>query len=416
MPGFFHNIERRLHNWNQSRVEKRGFVEEKLSERWADVAGISTSGISVSSETSLKFSAVWNAIRLLSEIPASLPKDVIQYNPDGSVERLIDNPIDRLLHYPNDFMTGFDFHELMNASLQLHGNAVAVLFRDRTGLAVRVIPVSWSSVQVWFNNGILTYQVNDTLFGIFGTFFSSDIIHYKLLASNGLVGRSPIRLAADNIGLALSAERYGGEFFRKGGNHKAVIETQQAFKSYQEYAGWKEKYEKEHQGSGSDHGVPILQPGMSYKQLTMSMEDAQFIATRQFQITDVARWFNVPPHLIGDLSRATFSNIEHQDLQFIKYTLRGVVKRQEEEWEFKLIAPADRRRIDIKFNIDGLARGDMAARATYITTMVNGGILTPNEGREIEAKGPVAGGETIRVPANITGKPNESNKSNMSNS
>ena len=405
MAGLIGKMNQRFANWVVSKSSIRGFVEDHIKENFANISGFSESGIPISSETSLKFSAVWNAVRLLSEIPASLPKSVTLNNADGTFETLKNDPIDYLLHYPNEWMSGFDFHELMNASLQLNGNAVAILERDRNGIAVQAIPVSWGSVNVMLTfDQKLVYQVNDPLWGINNSFLAGDVIHYKILASNGLVGRSPIRLAKDNIGLALAAERYGSEFFRKGGNHKGVIETQSGFKSYAEYATWREKYDKEHSGAGSDHGVPILQPGMQYKQLTMSMEDAQFIATRQFQINDIARWFNIPPHLIADLSRATFSNIEHQDLQFIKYTLRGVIKRQEEEWEFKLIAPEQRRNIDIRFNIDGLARGDMAARSAFTTTMVNGGILTPNEGREIEGKGPLPDGDKIRIPANITGK------------
>ena len=147
---------------------------------------------------------------------------------------------------------------------------------------------------------------------------------------------------------------------------------------------------------------------MTYKQLTMSMEDAQFIATRQFSISDIARWYNIPAHLLHDLSRATFANIEHQDLQFIKYTLRGLITRQEKEWEYKMYPPSMRNQVNVKFDMDGLARGDMAARSTYITTMVNGGIITPNEGRSVENRAPVPGEDKLRTPQNIVGSPAKS--------
>jgi len=383
----------------------RGLVEDVIADRFASIQNISASGISVNSETALKFSAVWCAVRILSEIPASLPKTIRTQNPDGSFITLLNDPVAQVLEFPNEYMTGFDFHEIMNASLQLRGNAVAVIFRDRNGYPVRLIPVDWSGVNVLMNDGIVVYKISDWLYNIYGTFFASDVIHYKLFSKNGLVGRSPIQLAKDNIGLALSAENYGGEFFRKGGNHKAVIETSADFKSYTEYAAWREKYDKEHSGLGSDHGTPILQRGMTYKQLTMSMEDAQFIATRQFSISDIARWYNIPAHLLHDLSRATFSNIEHQDLQFIKYSLRGLITRQEKEWEYKMYSPAQRNKYDVKFDMDGLARGDMAARSSYINAMVNGGILTPNEGRAVENRAPLPDGNKIRIPQNIAGKP-----------
>lgn len=397
MTGFFKNARLRIAN-----NLIRGYTEDVVAERFSALAGVSSSGISVSGETALTFSAVWAAIRILSEMPASLPKHVTEKSTDGTKRILHNDPIAELLHYPNEFQSGFDFHELMNGLLQLHGNAVGVLRRDRNGIARECLPAAWSGVNPYITNSRLMYRVDDPLFGIHDNFFSGDIIHYKLFP-NGLIGRSPIKMAKDNIGLALSAERYGSEFFRKGGNHKAVIEPEVGFKSNTEYAAWREKYDKEHAGAGSDHGVPILQPGMKYHQLTMSNEDAQFILTRQFGLNDVSRWFNIPPHLIGDLSRATFSNIEHQDLQFIKYSLHGLIKRQEEEWEFKLIAPSRRETIDIRFDIDGFARGDMNARSNYATRMVNGGIITPDEGRAIDGRGPIAGGDTLRVPANIVG-------------
>ena len=380
-------------------------ISEQLKEKYLDFAGVSRSGVIVTSEISLRFSAVWCAVRLLSEIPASLPRSVVQISPDGSFKTLDSDPVAQIFNYPNSFMTGFDFHELMNSNLQLHGNALAVIFRDRNSNPLRVIPVAWSGVSILIENGELIYTVNDQLYDIHGKFYSDDVIHYKILSVNGIVGRSPIRMANDNIGLALSAENYGSEYFRKGGNHKAVIETQTGFKSYTEYAAWREKYDKEHSGMGSDHGTPILQPGMQYKQLTMSMQDAQFLATRQFQITDIARWYNLPPHMISDLTHATFSNIEHQDLQFIKYTLRGLIRRQEEEWEYKLLTPARRKNVQIRFNIDGIARGDMRARSQYIVALVNSGIMTPNEGRSIETLPPKDGHDDLRVPQNITGKP-----------
>ncbi|MEI7524555.1 MAG: phage portal protein [Mariniphaga sp.] len=382
----------------------RGYMDEVLKEALRDIGGYSTSGVAVNAETALKLSAVWCAVRLLSEIPASLPKTIISQEKDGSYATLYDDPVNSLLEFPNEYMTGFDFHELMNASLQLRGNAVAVIYRDRKGNPVKLLPVNYSGVQIRMKNGLLYYVINDILFGINQNFFATDIIHYKLFSSDGIIGRSPIRLAKDNIGLALSAENYGGEFFRKGGNHKAVIETQQGFKSYTEYAKWREKYDEEHSGIGSDHGTPVLQPGMSYKQLTMSMEDAQFIATRQFSIADIARWYNIPAHLLHDLSRATFSNIEHQDLQFIKYSLRGLITRQEKEWEFKMFPPERRNQVNVKFDMDGLARGDMAARSAYMTTMVNGGIITPDEGRAVENRPPIPGGDKLRTPQNIVGK------------
>ncbi len=388
-------------NSSNSRTVSIGITDDTAAQAWK-LLGLQDGGISVTSESALKFSAVWSAVRILSEIPASLPKSVLSRTGESWMVNS-SHPVADLLENPNEFMTGFDFHELMNSSLQLRGNAVALIKFDKKGFPVSLIPIDWTGVTVRFLNGALVYQISDVLYQIYGNFSGNEVLHYKLFSANGLVGRSPINVARENLALGLSAEQYGKEFFDRGGNHKAVIETTNPFKSYEDYAKWRAKYESEHTGYGKNHDVPILQPGMTFKQLTMSNEDAQFIASRQFSINDVSRWFNIPPHLLADLSRATFSNIEHQDLQFIKYSLRGVIKRQEKEWEKKLFAPFERKTTGVKFNLDGLARGDMSARSAYIVAMVNAGVMTPNEGRAIENLQPVAGNDMLRIPANIVG-------------
>jgi len=358
----------------------------------------------ITNETALKFSAVWAAVRILSEIPASLPKSVLTRS-GKNWEPNPNDPVAELLNYPNEFMSGFDFHETMNGSLQMKGNALALISSDRNGYPVKLLPINWSSVVVRISNREILYDIKDPLWNIYKTVTQDEVLHYKLFSSDGLVGRSPIAMARNNISLALGAEAYGKEFFDRGGNHKAVIETEKDFKSYTEYAKWREKYEEEHTGRGRNHDVPILQPGMKFHQLTMSMEDAQFIATRQFSLQDICRWFNVPPHLLGELSGATFSNIEHQDLQFIKYSLRGVIERQEAEWGKKLFSPQNQKNSKVNFDLDGLARGDMVARSTYTVNMVNAGVITPNEGREMESLQPKPNSDNLRIPANITGKP-----------
>ncbi len=377
-----------------------GIAEDVIADSWKVALGDNAQMIG--SESALKFSAVWAAVRILSEIPASLPKDVLKRSGLSWIPNS-DHPVSNLLEFPNKYMTGFDFHELMNSSLQLRGNALAIIQTDRRGFPISLLPINWSSVNVRLVEGELVYVINDVIYGVNGNFRAEEVLHYKIFSGNGLIGRSPIAMAKNNISLALSAEQYGKDFFDKGGNHKAVIETENPFKNYEEYSKWRSKYEAEHTGYGKNHDTPILQPGMHFKQLTMSMEDAQFIATRQFSLSDISRWFNIPPHLLAELSRATFSNIEHQDLQFIKYSLRAVIKRQEKEWELKLFHPLERKSIGVKFNLDGLARGDMAARSTYIVNMVNAGVLTPNEGRQIENLQPIAGNDELRIPANIVG-------------
>ncbi|RPJ55595.1 MAG: phage portal protein, partial [Dehalococcoidia bacterium] len=227
--------------------------------------------------------------------------------------------------------------------------------------------------------------------------------------TNGLWGRGPIQVAKDNIGLGLAAEKFGAKFFKKGGNLKSVIETP-GHLGDKEFREWKARWEEFYTGEMGDHVTPVLEYGMSYKALGIPPEAAQFLQTREFSITDVSRWFNLPPHMLHDLTRSTFSNIEHQDIQMVKYSLRPIVKRQENELESKLLLPKERGKLVIRYNMDALLRGDLASVTAHIKEMVLTGVYNPDEGRALLNKNPRPGGSEYYTPANIVGKNN--NQSN----
>jgi len=376
-------------------------TDEGLRKTFADLIGVSEAGICVNEETALKMSAVWSCIRLLSELPASLPIEV--YRETGRSREAIDHPVKSLLLNPTVLMNRFTWHELMNAYLQGWGNAVAIIRSDDYyGLPYQLIPVHPSSVAVVVSDGQVFYKINDYDQKIHGTFFASEVVHYKMFSTNGLMGKSPIRIARDNIALGLAAEQFGNKFFARGGNLKAVIESE-GHMSDKEFVEWKARWEKFYSGPVGDHTTPILEYGLKYKQLGIPPENAQFIATRTFQIQEIARIFNVPPHMIADLSRSTFSNIEHQDIQFVKYTLRPILRRQEMELEDKLLTPDEKGVIRIRFNLDGLLRGDLATQTTHLREMVLSGIMVPNEARGILNLNPLPGLDKPYVPANIVG-------------
>jgi len=374
------------------------------------IMGISDSGISVTEETSLKFSAVWLARRILSELPASLPLEF--YEEKGANRNPIEHRAKEVLLQPNAIMNRFTWTEFMNDGLQGWGNSVAVIDNRRSGYPESLMPVHPSSVKVKLDGGKLFYSIDDKDLGVKGTFFSDEIIHYRLFTTNGIWGKSPIQMAKDNIGLGLATERFGAKFFRRGGNLKAVIETA-GHMGDKEFKEWKERWDKYYSGEIGDWETPVLEYGMKYNPLGIAPEDAQFLQTRQFSIQDIARWFNLPPHMLGDLSRATFSNIEHQDLQFVKYTLRPILRRQEIELEEKLLLPAEKGRIRIRYNLDGLLRGDLASVTSHIKEMVLSGVLSPDEGRALLNKNPRPGGDQFYTPANIIG--NNNSQQNVNN-
>jgi HK97 family phage portal protein len=363
----------------------------------------SDSGVSVNEESSLKFSAVWLARRILSELPASLEIEVFELS--GKNRNSIDHPIKYLLNNPNSKMNGFTYHELMNDWLQGWGNGVSVINNRRTGHAETLMPVHPSCVSPVISKGQVFYIIADNDMGVYGTFFPEEVLHYKLFTTNGLWGRDPILMARDNVGLGLAAEKFGAKFFKKGGNLKAVVETT-GHMSDVEFKEWKKRWDAYYSGEEGDHSTPVLEYGMQYKPLGIPPEAAQYLQTRQFSIQDIARWFNLPPHMLGDLSRSTFSNVEQQDLSFVKYTLRPILKRQETELESKLLLPSEKGKYIIRFNLDGMLRGDLASVTAHIKDMVPIGVLSPNEGRRLINQNPREGGDEYYKPANITGKEN----------
>jgi HK97 family phage portal protein len=300
-------------------------------------------------------------------------------------------------------MNSFSFIELMNARLQLSGNSYAVIKFNLKGDPYNLIPVDSSCVTVKVYNGEPFYIINDPDMGVKGTFFYWEVIHFKMLSRNGITGMSPIQAAREGIGLGLAAEKFGADFFQKGGNLKGALETDGHMEDAQ-FKAWKKRWETFYGGAVGDHTTPILEYGMKYKPIGIPPNDAQFIETRVFQLQDIARFFNTPPSLIGDLSRATFSNGEQQDMQFAKYSLRPILKGQECEFESKLVNLKDEGTISIKYNMDGLLRADMKTRAAYEQTLVSTGILTRNEAREIENKEPIEGLDTPLDPAFLQGK------------
>jgi HK97 family phage portal protein len=367
------------------------------------IGGASASGINVTEESSLKFSAVWLARRILSELPASLPVEV--YEEKGNNRTSIDHPVKALLTNPNMLMNSFTWHELMNDWLQGWGNGLSIIKRTG-GRAIELIPIHPASIDPVVTDGRIFYNIDDKDMGVKGTFFAEEVVHFKMFTSNGLWGRGPIQMARDNIGLAMAAERYGSKFFRKGGNLKAVIEAAGHLSDLQ-FKEFKKRWDTTYTGDEGDFSTPILEHGMVYKPLGMAPEAAQFLQTRQFSVVDVARWFNLPPHMLADLSRSTFSNIEHQDLQLIKYTLRPILKREETELENKLLLPGERGRIKIRYNLDALLRGDLASVTNHIKEMVLSGVICPDEGRSLLNKNPRPGGSEYYTPANIVGNQNK---------
>ena len=350
-------------------------------------------------KTAMKFSGVMAAVSLRSELLASMPK-VIYKNLKEGREADYKDPLYKILAYqPNPYMNAFTFWELMNTYLDLWGNSYAYISRYSGGVSA-LTPIEPSNVIPMVEDGKFFYRISGTGDSVLdGDHKPGKLLHFKDISFDGLVGISRIQYAKRAINLGISAEKFSKQFFDKGGHSKGIIEMEGVLDD-DAYQTFKKRWDQ-----NVNHGTPILDRGKKYHQLNMPIEDAMFIQARQFQLQDVARIFRVPPHLLADLSRATFSNIEHADIQFVKYALRPMVKRYEHELENKLLSDQLGKK-NVRFNLDGILRGDTATRGEYLSKMVASQIMTQNEARAVENLNPVQEGDKFLSPYTTPGNNN----------
>ncbi len=374
---------------------------------WSAILGESTyTGRTVTEKSSLQQTVVWACARILSETFGSLPIDLIEH--DGSSRRKIyyENNLYRLLHdEPNGYMTSVEFREAMMLNLVLWGNAYALIVRNSGGGVIALIPLLAAEMNVTFleggsmiENKPLTYQYN-TSQGVL-IYGPEDILHIKLFGFNGLTGLSPIGYCRHAIGLAQTIEEFGSRFFGKGARPSGFLMVPHILTDKQREK-LEEKFSTLYEGLDKSHALAILEADMKYQQVSIKPEEAQFLETRGFQGPEICRIFLMPPHMAMDLSRATFSNIENQGLQFEKFTFRPYVTRWEQAFKRALLTPAEKPRYSFKFNLNALLRADSTARAQFYSLMVQNGIMSRNEARALEDLDPQTGGDELTVQSNM---------------
>ena len=353
--------------------------------------GASSSGKTVNERTALQTTAVYACVRILAETIASLPMHTYRYTANGK-EKAIDHPIYYLLHSePNPEMTSFVFRETLMGHLLLWGNAYAQIIRDGRGRVVCLYPLLPNKMLVNRNDqGILYYQYEKD--GQTFLLRNYEVLHIPGLGFDGLIGYSPIAMAKNAIGMAIATEEYGAKFFANGANPGGVLEHPGVVK---DPARIRESWNAVYQGSSNAHRVAVLEEGMKFQSIGIPPEQAQFLETRKFQINEIARIFRIPPHMIGDLEKSSFSNIEQQSLEFVMYTLDPWVVRWEEAIQRALFSESEKRQYFVKFNVDGLLRGDYQSRMNGYAVGRQNGWLSSNDIRELE--------NLNRIPAELGG-------------
>lgn len=388
----------RLLKW--FRPEKRSF---ESSGDWISLfGGESPAGPSVTPDTAITSTAVLACVRVLAETVAGLP--FIAYKRIGSGrQRDSSLPAFQLLQgRPNRYQTAFEFREMLMAHCLLRGNGYALKVYNGRGEVSELIPLNPTRVSPkLLETGEVIYEFRDKM-GQLVRYSDKDVFHLKGLATDGLVGVSPITYARTAVGLAIAAEEFGARVFVNDAKPGGILQHPGKL-SDDSHKRLKESWQQAHAGLKNAHKVAILEEGMQWQRVGVSNQDSQFIESRKFQIEEIARIFRVPPHLIGHLERATFSNIEHQSLEFVQHTLLPWLRRWEQAVSARLLDETERQTHYCEFLVDGLLRGDIQSRYSAYSIGRQWGWLSADDVRRLENMEALPGGvgEQYLVPLNM---------------
>ncbi|RHR03293.1 phage portal protein [Clostridium sp. AF20-17LB] len=370
-------------------------VDKAADAGYSFLFGRTTSGKPVNERTAMQTTAVYACVRILAEAIASLPLHVYEYQDDGGKKLVHDHPLYYLLHdEPNPEMTSFVFRETLMSHLLIWGNAYAQIIRDGAGRVLGLYPLLPDKMEVQRDDKGNIYYVysrnsdENPMFKEYGNIKlkAEDVLHIPGLGFDGLIGYSPIAMAKNAVGMTLACEEYGASFFANGANPGGVLEHPGVLKDPSKV---RESWNSVYRGVSNAHKIAVLEEGMKYQQIGIPPEEAQFLETRKFQINEIARLYRIPPHMVGDLDKSSFSNIEQQSLEFVKYTLDPWVIRWEQSLQRSLLLPGEKGKYFIKLNVDGLLRGDYQSRMNGYAVGRQNGWFSANDIREMENMNPI---------------------------
>lgn len=391
---------------SRDKPEKRavdGKMQDFIKGVDVDDGGGVSSGVSVDEMKSMQTSAVYACVRLISETVASLPCFLYKREKENQ-EQAREHPLYEVLHdMPNPEMTSFTFRECMMASLLLYGNAYARIIRDKAGHCSELwyLKPQYMQVERDINTKKIKYTYSDDVQNKTIVYKPEQIFHVVGLSFDGVKGMSPIEQAREAIGLALATEEYGARFFGNGARPGGVLEHPGVLKDPEKL---RQSWNKVYQGTRNSNKIAVLEEGMRYHEIGLSPEASQFLQTRKYQLNEICRIFRVPPHMVGDLERSTFSNIEHQSIDFVTHTIRPWLVRWEQAIYKCLLNEQERQLYYAKFNVNGLLRGDFATRMNGYAIARQNGWMSANDIRELEEMNPLSdelGGNEYLVNGNM---------------
>ncbi|WP_175663065.1 phage portal protein [Burkholderia ambifaria] len=383
-----------LSNLGQTQMGSGGWVSALLGSSRSDAGQV------VTPASALSLTVLQNCVTLLSESIAQLPIELYERSGDDR-KPAIDHPLYSILKYaPNPWQTPFEYQEQSQVAVGLRGNSYSFIDRDQDGVIQGLYPLDNEGVTVMKGSDLMpVYRVH-----------GSDpmprrlVHHVRWMSINGYTGLSPVLLHANAIGHAQAIQQYAGKSFMNGTTLSGVIERPKESPALKDQAsvdritdGWNAKFG----GSGNAKKVALLQEGMTFRPLSMTNVDAALIDALRLSALDIARIYKIPAHMVNELERATFSNIEHQEIQFVIYTLLPWVKRHEQAKTRDLLLPSERKQYFIEYNLAGLLRGDQSSRYAAYAVGRQWGWLSINDIRRLENMPPVEGGDIYLSPMNM---------------
>ena len=373
------------------------FIPPKTQKRDLSLNTIFPDANVFDTDKALTLTAVWCAIRLLAESVSSLPVSVYSKQANGDKLEDSKSPIYNLVKFkPNYYQNKITFFEFIMLSICTEGNSYVQIVRNNSGTPVQLICLSPSNVTVVVNNNELFYQIDGG-----AVLDSSDVLHFKTITDDGVTGLSPIDQCAKALNWGVSLEEFGSTFFSNGAKPSSILQTDRAL-SDTALQRLKTSFNNNYGKLKNSNSTIVLEEGLTFKPISISPEQAQFLSSRQFSIEEVARIFNVPPHMLKDLSKSSFNNIEMQSQEFVTYTLMPYITRIEQEMNLKLFRTNELGKTFIEFNVNGLLRGDVKSRTDAYKTAITNGYMSINEVRQKENLNSIEGGDKHFMQMNMT--------------
>jgi HK97 family phage portal protein len=344
----------------------------------------SSTGLTVSADSALGVSAFWSCIRVLSETIGALPWGVYESDATGAPRPVKSHPLLDLLNgEPNQYMNGQEMRETQMVNLAMMGDAYSIVDRRPNGDPISILPISSDLCRPKLRPRTHRLYYDATLFGEHRELERDQVWQVKGFGGTGLNGFSALRYGRDVLGMAQAADRYAATFFRQGGNPAGVVEMKE-WMTEEQYQLTKQRMADFWQGLGNGHKIQTLEGGMTFRPISPPPEDVELLLTRTFSVQEVCRLMRVPPHMVADLTKSAFTNIEQQSLDFVTYTLLPYLKRWENTGNRRLFRPSEVGKLFIKFNFEGLLRADSAARAALYAVFLDKGVMNRNEARALE--------------------------------